>query len=162
MSPIPPQLVQALGERYRLERELGHGGMGAVYLAEDLKHHRKIAIKVLHPALAASVGPERFLREIEVAAHLQHPGILPLHDSGQAGDYLYYIMPYVEGESLRDRLARDSELPIQEAVKLLVDRGHSTASQLALDPISVCQSCLKPGEDVDQSKWSVGGRISIL
>jgi Tol biopolymer transport system component len=119
VSPIPPQLAEALGERYRLERELGHGGMGAVYLAEDLKHHRKIAIKVLHPALAASVGPERFLREIEVAAHLQHPGILPLHDSGQAGEYLYYIMPYVEGESLRDRLARDSELPIQEAVKLL-------------------------------------------
>ena len=106
MAEIPPRLVEALRDRYRLERELGRGGMGAVYLAEDLKHHRKVAVKVLRPDLAASLGTDRFLREIEVAAQLQHPAILPLLDSGQADGYVFYIMPFVEGESLRDRLAR--------------------------------------------------------
>src|SRR4051794_12759385 len=93
--------------------------MGAVYLAEDLKHHRMVALKVLRPDLAASLGTDRFLREIEVAARLQHPAILPLHDSGEADGYVYYIMPYVEGESLRDRLARQGELPVDEAVRIL-------------------------------------------
>ena len=119
MSELPPSLADALRDRYRLERELGRGGMGAVYLAEDLKHHRKVALKVLRPELAASLGTDRFLREIEVAARLQHPGILPLHDSGEAAGYVYYIMPWVEGESLRDRLGRQHELPVSEAVKLL-------------------------------------------
>ena len=99
MNGIPPRLAEALRDRYRLERELGRGGMGSVYLAEDLKHHRKVAVKVLRPDLAASLGTEWFLREIEVAAQLQHPAILPLHDSGQADGSVFYIMPYVEGES---------------------------------------------------------------
>ena len=85
--------------------------MATVYLAEDLRHHRQVAVKVLRPELAATLGPERFLREIEIAARLQHPHILPLHDSGEADGFLYYVMPYVEGESLRARLARQGELP---------------------------------------------------
>ncbi len=121
MSDIPPRLAEALRDRYRLERELGRGGMGAVYLAEDPKHHRKVAVKVLRPDLAATLGTDRFLREIEVAAQLQHPAILPLHDSGQAAEYVFYIMPYVEGESLRDRLARQHELPVEEAVRILCE-----------------------------------------
>jgi len=121
VTDIPPRLAEALRDRYRLERELGRGGMGAVYLAEDLKHHRKVAVKVLRPDLAASLGTDRFLREIELAAQLQHPAILPLHDSGQADAYVFYIMPYVEGESLRDRLARQHELPLEDAVRILYD-----------------------------------------
>ncbi len=119
MSDIPPRLAETLRDRYRLERSLGQGGMGTVYLAEDLKHHRKVAVKVLRPELAASLGTDRFLREVEVAARLQHPAILPLHDSGEVDGYVYYIMPYVEGESLRDRLARQGELPVEETVRIL-------------------------------------------
>src|SRR5438094_2669060 len=112
------QLQAALADRYALERELGHGGMATVYLARDLKHGRPVAIKVLRPEIAAAVGPERFLREIEVAARLTHPHILPLHDSGQAGGSLYYVMPYIEGESLRDRLEREGQLPLEEALRI--------------------------------------------
>ena len=101
------RLTAALSDRYRIERELGSGGMATVYLAEDLKHHRKVAVKVLHPELAAVLGAERFLREIEIAAGLDHPHILPLHDSGEASGFLFYVMPFVEGESLRDRLDRE-------------------------------------------------------
>ena len=119
MAELPPRLVAALRDHYRLERELGRGGMGAVYLAEDLKHHRRVAVKVLRPDLSASLGTDRFLREIEVAARLQHPSILPLHDSGQADGYVFYIMPFVEGESLRDRLARQHELPVEETARIL-------------------------------------------
>jgi Tol biopolymer transport system component/tRNA A-37 threonylcarbamoyl transferase component Bud32 len=121
MPDIPNRLAAALADRYRLERELGQGGMATVYLAEDLKHHRKVALKVLRPELAATLGPERFLREIELAAKLQHPHILPLHDSGEAQGFLYYVMPFVDGENLRGRLARRGELPIQEAVRLLAE-----------------------------------------
>ena len=111
------QLNAALADKqYTLERELGRGGMATVFLADDLKHHRKVAIKVLHPELAAVLGGDRFLREIEIAAGLTHPHILPLHDSGQADTFLYYVMPYVDGESLRDRLDRESQLPIEDAV----------------------------------------------
>jgi serine/threonine protein kinase len=99
MPDIPNRLAAALADRYRLERELGQGGMATVYLAEDLKHHRKVALKVLRPELAATLGPERFLREIELAAKLQHPHILPLHDSGEAQGFLYYVMPFVDGEN---------------------------------------------------------------
>jgi eukaryotic-like serine/threonine-protein kinase len=119
VAELPPRLIEALRDRYRLDRELGRGGMGAVYLAEDLKHHRRVAVKVLRPDLSASLGTDRFLREIEVAARLQHPAILPLHDSGQADGYVFYIMPYVEGESLRDRLARQHELPVEETARIL-------------------------------------------
>jgi serine/threonine-protein kinase len=90
-------LSAALAGRYRVERELGRGGMATVYLAEDLKHRRRVAVKVLHPELASALGPERFLREIEVTAALHHPHILPLHDSGEAGGALYYVMPFVDG-----------------------------------------------------------------
>src|SRR5213080_1240039 len=108
----------ALAGRYTIERELGRGGMAAVYLAQDRKHHRPVAIKVLKPELAAALGPERFLREIDTAARLTHPHILPLHDSGEAAGWLYYVMPYVEGETLRDRLEREGQLPLEEAVRI--------------------------------------------
>jgi serine/threonine-protein kinase len=101
-----------------LERELGRGGMATVYLARDLKHHRQVAIKVLRPELAAALGPERFLREIEIAARLNHPHILALHDSGDADGFLYYVMPYVEGESLRQRLVRERQLPLEDALQI--------------------------------------------
>ncbi len=113
-----PQLTAALADRYRIERELGAGGMATVYLAEDLKHRRRVAVKVLRPELAATLGPERFFREIEVAARLQHPHVLPLHDSGEAGGFLYYVMPFVEGESLRERLTRERQLPVADAVRI--------------------------------------------
>src|SRR5438552_17071829 len=104
MSSPPATLQTALADRYRIERELGQGGMATVYLAQDLKHDRKVALKVLKPELAAVLGAERFLSEIKTTANLQHPHILPLHDSGQADSFLFYVMPFVEGESLRDRL----------------------------------------------------------
>ena len=114
--PSPEKLTAALADRYRIERELGQGGMATVYLAEDLKHDRKVAIKVLHPDLAAALGAQRFLSEIKTTANLQHPHILPLHDSGEADGLLFYVMPFVEGESLRDRLNREKPLPIDDAV----------------------------------------------
>jgi eukaryotic-like serine/threonine-protein kinase len=112
------RLQAALADRYEIEHELGHGGMATVYLAQDLKHHRRVAIKVLKPELAATLGPARFLREIEIAAQLQHPHILPLHDSGEADGHLYYVMPYVEGDSLRRRLRRERQLPLDEALAI--------------------------------------------
>ncbi len=121
MTTPPDRLVAALADRYAIERELGSGGMATVYLAEDLKLRRKVAVKVLRPDLAAALGPERFLREIEVAAQLHHPHILPLHDSGEADGFLYYVMPYEEGQSLREKLAKEGELPIADAVRLLRD-----------------------------------------
>jgi Tol biopolymer transport system component/tRNA A-37 threonylcarbamoyl transferase component Bud32 len=108
----------ALADRYRIDRELGKGGMATVYLAHDLKHDREVAIKVMHPQLGAAMGPERFQREIRVAAKLQHPHIVTVHDSGEAAGLLWYSMPYVAGESLRDRLARDKQLPINEALRI--------------------------------------------
>src|SRR5437763_1305878 len=113
------RLQAALADRYTIERELGRGGMATVYLAQDRKHHRQVAIKVLKPELAAALGPERFLREIETAARLNHPHILPLHDSGEATGLLYYVMPYVEGETLRNRLDRAGQLPVAEAVQIV-------------------------------------------
>ncbi len=115
------RLSQALAGRYTLLRELGSGGMATVYLADDVKHRRKVAVKVLRPDLAATLGPERFLREIEIAAGLSHPHILPLLDSGDADGFLYYVMPYVDGESLRARIAREGELPAPEAARLLAE-----------------------------------------
>jgi serine/threonine protein kinase/tetratricopeptide (TPR) repeat protein len=119
-----PSLQDAIRDRYVLDRELGRGGMATVYLARDLKHDRLVALKVLHPHLAAVLGPERFLREIKLAARLQHPHILSVHDSGEAGTSgsgnrrLWFTMPYVEGESLRDRLRRDGQLPVEDAVRI--------------------------------------------
>src|SRR4051812_17100591 len=114
-------LRAALASRYRVERELGHGGMATVYLAHDLKHGRPVALKVLRPEFAAVLGSERFLREIQTAARLRHPNILPLYDSGDAAGTLYYVMPYVEGESLRDRLAREGPLPLADALGIAGD-----------------------------------------
>ena len=114
-------LAAALADRYRLERELGAGGMATVYLAQDLKHDRKVAIKVLRPELAAVIGAERFLSEIKTTANLQHPHILPLHDSGAADSFLYYVMPFIDGESLRDRLNREKQLPVGEAIRIAIE-----------------------------------------
>ncbi len=116
MSDPEVRLTTALSDRYEIERELGHGGMAIVYLANDVKHDRKVALKVLRPELAAVIGAERFLQEIKVTANLQHPHILPLHDSGEADSFLFYVMPYVQGESLRDLLDREKQLGIEEAV----------------------------------------------
>ena len=121
MSDAFRRLTAALADRYRIERELGQGGMATVYLAHDLKHDRQVAIKVLRPELAAVIGAERFLSEIKTTANLQHPHILPLHDSGEADSFLFYVMPYVEGESLRDRLAREKQLPIADAVRIAAE-----------------------------------------
>jgi len=111
-------LRAALADRYEIEREIGSGGMATVYLAEDLKHRRKVAVKVLRPELAASLGVERFVREIEIAANLTHPHILPLFDSGEADGFLYYVMPFIEGESLHDRLVREKKLSVPDAVRI--------------------------------------------
>ena len=119
MPPIPERLQAALADRYRLDREVGQGGMATVYLAQDLKHNRRVALKVLRPELAAALGPERFVREVETVAQLQHTHILPLFDSGEADGFLYYVMPFVEGESLRERLKREGSIPIHEAVRIL-------------------------------------------
>jgi len=113
------RLQAALGSQYTIERELGRGGMATVFLAVDAKHHRRVAVKVLHPDLATSLGPERFRREIEVAAKLQHPHILSVHDSGETSTgLLWFTMPYVEGESLRDRLRRTKQLPLDDALRI--------------------------------------------
>jgi Tol biopolymer transport system component/tRNA A-37 threonylcarbamoyl transferase component Bud32 len=115
---IPERLAAALADRYRLERELGQGGMATVYLAEDLKHDRKVALKVLRPELAAVLGADRFLVEIKTTANLQHPHILALFDSGKVDGTVFYVMPFVEGESLRDRLAREKQLPVADAIRI--------------------------------------------
>jgi len=118
MSSIEEALKAALSDRYAIEQEVGAGGMATVYLAEDLKHRRKVALKVLRPELSAILGGERFLQEIEVTANLQHPNILPLYDSGEAGSFLYYVMPYVEGETLRDKLDREKQITLEETVAI--------------------------------------------
>jgi eukaryotic-like serine/threonine-protein kinase len=119
LTTPPSAFANALRDRYVLERELGQGGMATVYLAEDLRHQRKVALKLLRPELAASLGPARFLREIQIAAQLQHPHILPLLDSGEVEGFLFYVMPYVEGESLRARLVRQGELSVPDAARIL-------------------------------------------
>ena len=111
----------ALAERYQVTRELGAGGMSVVFLATDTRHERQVALKVLLPEIAIGIGEERFLREIRLTAGLQHPHILPLFDSGSADGFLYYVMPYVEGESLRDRLEREGRLAIADAVRLATE-----------------------------------------
>jgi len=118
MSSTADRFGAALADQYRVDRELGQGGMATVYLAEDVRHRRKVALKVLHPELSAVLGPERFLKEIELTANLQHPHILPLFDSGEASGQLYYVMPFVEGETLRGRLDRERQLPIAEALQI--------------------------------------------
>jgi serine/threonine protein kinase len=128
VSDIQSRLTTVLSDRYRVERELGAGGMATVYLAHDLRHERDVAIKVLHPDLGAALGAERFLSEIRTTARLQHPHILPLLDSGAADGLLYYVMPYVRGETLRARLEREKQLPIADAVRIARVKSppHST------------------------------------
>ena len=118
MRQVPERLNTALADRYVIERTLGAGGMATIYLANDLKHHRQVAIKVLKPELAAALGPDRFLREIQVAAQLTHPHIVPLHDSGDADGLLFYVMPYLAGESLRERLRHQGQLAVENALRL--------------------------------------------
>ena len=112
------RLRAALADRYRIERELGKGGMATVYLAEDLKHHRKVAVKVLDPELALALGAERFLLEIETVANLAHPHILPLHDSDEIDGFLFFVMPYVKGDTLRSRIESELRLPIEDAIRI--------------------------------------------
>jgi serine/threonine-protein kinase len=119
-------LREGLRDRYAFERELGRGGMAVVYLAHDLRHDRPVALKVLHPELAATLGPDRFQREIRFAARLQHPHILTVLDSGEAAGQLWFTMPFVEGESLRDRLRRERQLPVDVALQV----GRETARAL--------------------------------
>ncbi|MCH8813403.1 MAG: serine/threonine protein kinase [Gemmatimonadetes bacterium] len=121
MSDPITRLNAALEGRYRIERELGEGGMATVYLADDLKHERKVTLKVLKPELAAVVGAERFLAEIKTTANLQHPHILPLFDSDEADSFLFYVMPYVEGESLKEKLDREHQLSVDEALRITTD-----------------------------------------
>ena len=118
MSAPSSIFADALRDRYLLERELGRGGMATVYLARDLKHDRLVALKVLRPELAATLGPERFQREIHFAARLQHPHVLSVYDSGEAAGRLWFTMPFVEGESLRDRLRREGQLPLDDALRV--------------------------------------------
>ncbi len=127
MAETVSRLSTALADRYVIERELGQGGMATVYLARDVRHHRHVALKVLKPELGALLGVERFLAEIRVTANLQHPNLLPLFDSGEADGLLFYVMPYVEGESLRQRVDRDKQLPIDDALRV------ATAVAMALD-----------------------------
>ncbi len=121
MPLIPPKLVDALADRYTFERELGAGGMATVYLAQDIKHDRKVAVKVLRPELGAVIGAERFLSEIKTTANLQHPHILGLIDSGDADGLLYYVMPFVKGETVRDRISREKQLPVADAVRIATE-----------------------------------------
>jgi serine/threonine-protein kinase len=142
---VPEQidlLRSALAERYAIERELGSGGMATVYLAQDLKHDRKVAVKVLRPELAAALGPDRFPREIRILARLQHPHILPLLDSGEAGGFLFYTMPFVEGESLRERVDRTGALPVPEAIRVLREVADALAAAHAA---GVLHRDIKPG-----------------
>ena len=151
-SAIPPRLAAALADRYLLERELGRGGMATVYLAQDLQHQRSVALKVLHPALAQALGSERFLREIQIAARLQHPHILPLFDSGTADGLPYYAMPYVEGESLRARMARERQLDLPEALRISREiaaaLGHAHAPGRSCTATSSRRTSCSPGRGV--------------
>ena len=112
------RVSQGLAGRYVLERELGHGGMAVVYLARDVRHDRRVAVKILRPEISAEIGAERFLREIRMAAGLTHPHILAVYDSGEAGGLLFYVMPSMEGRSLRERLERERQLPFEEAIRI--------------------------------------------
>ena len=142
MSDAQDRLTQALASQYTIEREVGAGGMATVYLARDIKHDRQVALKVLRPELSAALGSERFPREIKFVAQFNHPHILSLYDSGETQGFLYYVMPYVEGESLRDRLAREKQLPIADAVRILKEVADALAYSHAR---GVVHRDIKPG-----------------
>ena len=145
-------LATALRDRYTLQRELGRGGMAVVYLAHDVRHDRPVALKILHPELAAELGPERFLREIRLTARLQHPHILPIHDSGEAAGRLWYTMPFFEGESLRARLDREKQLPLEDALRIarnvLAALAHAHAHGIIHRDIKPENILLQGGEAV--------------
>ena len=142
MADVPAGLAQALAGQFTIEREVGAGGMATVYLARDLKHDRQVALKVLRPELSAALGPERFSREIRFVAKFNHPHILSLHDSGEAQGFVYFVMPFVEGESLRDRLARDRQLPAADAIRILKEVADALAYSHAR---GVVHRDIKPG-----------------
>ena len=142
MSDTVERLNAALEGRYRIDRELGEGGMATVYLADDLRHERKVAVKVLKPELAAVVGADRFLAEIKTTANLQHPHILPLFDSGEADSFLFYVMPYVEGESIRELITKEKQLGVKDA--LSITRKVSDALDYAHEH-GVVHRDIKPG-----------------
>jgi len=160
LADLLARLHAALADRYTIERALGAGGMATVYLARDLKHHRLVAVKVLKPDLGAALGPDRFLREIATAARLTHPHILPLHDSGEADGFLYYVMPYVEGESLRDRLNRDQQLSIDDALQIARDVASAlsapTATMSYIATLNQRTSCSHPGK----LWWAILGSLA--
>ena len=161
-------IADALRARYEIQRELGAGGMARVYLASDLRHERKVAIKILRPELAAVVGAERFVREIRTIATLQHPHILGLIDSGEVNGTAYYVMPLVEGESLRDRLQREKQLPIVDAVRIATEIAAALdyAHGQRLDPVGGLQHGVALGRELrcrvtrTPSCWELGGRLS--
>ena len=124
------QLQAALADSYTFDRELGAGGMAIVFLALDLKHNRQVALKVLRTDVGEAIGRERFLREVEVTARLQHPNILPVFDSGESANHLWYTMPYVRGESLRDRLRREVQLPVETAVEITRQVAFALGSEI--------------------------------
>ena len=142
MPTLLDRLNEALAGRYSVESEIGRGGMATVFLAEDLRHHRRVAIKVLHPELASAVGTERFLNEVEIVAGLTHPHILTLIDSGEAEGLLYYVMPYVDGESLRDRIQRETQLPVDDAIQIAREVAEALGYAHAHD---VAHRDIKPG-----------------
>jgi serine/threonine protein kinase/Tfp pilus assembly protein PilF len=158
MADLLERVRASLAGRYTIERELGRGGMALVFLAHDLRHHRLVAIKVLRPELAAALGAERFLREIEIAAGLTHPHILPLYDSGDADGLLYYVMPYVEGESLRDRLDRERQLPLEDALQI----GREVADGLTYaHSLGVVHRDIKPENVLFQAGHAVVSDFGI-
>lgn len=154
MSSEPiTRLNAALEGRYRIESELGEGGMATVYLADDVKHQRRVALKVLKPDLAASVGPERFLQEVRITANLQHPHILPLFDSGAADGFLFYVMPHIDGESLKERLNREGELPINDACRILRD---------VVDALSAAHAAGVIHRDIKPANILLSGRHAMV
>ena len=132
MPDLLERLRLSLSDRYAIDREIGHGGMARVLLAEDRKHRRLVALKVLRPEVGEALGQERFLHEIEIAAKFTHPHILTLHDSGEADGLLYYVMPFVDGESLRERLVREQQLPIDEALRITREVAGARGRGLAI------------------------------
>ena len=150
---IPDPLAQALSHRYEIERELGAGGMGTVYLARDLRHERPVALKVFRPAVGQAVGSERFLREIRLAASLTHPHLLPVFDSGEAGGYLYYVSPYIEGETVRERIRREGPLPIPDAVRIL---------QALADALATAHAAGIVHRDLKPANVLLSGRHALL
>jgi hypothetical protein len=173
MSAGPTALFDALKDRYALERELGRGGMATVYLARDLRYDRLVALKVLHGELAQSLGPERFQREIMFAARLQHPHILTVLDSGDAAGQLWFTMPFVEGESLRDRLNKEQQLPIHDALQIVREAAvrpiettakimnWTTRLLMPIKPASAAASAPMPNQSSTNPEVKISATMSI-